>query len=155
MKNLNISPNIIRTHIKINPANLRYCPDIKQKFLITENKFALTNSKGEELSTIFYLRTNNCVSILDMSSANKNCGYGSKLINKFTEYFKESKIFLSACWERIISSMPPHKFYMQNGFKPVNQKAADKLNEWIAKGANTKDFPMEYELCEMVKLPKP
>lgn len=138
---------------KINPETLRYVPKESNKFLVKDSQFSLLSQNGEELSSIFYMKDKECIDILDIVSNKSGCGYGTTLLQKFLSTFKDSKIRLAACWEKFISPLPPHKFYMQNGFVPTDQKAAQALKEWISKGGNPKDFPNKYELCEMVRIP--
>ena len=139
--------------VKINPLALRYVPKETSRFLVTDSKFSLLSPTGEELSSIFYMKGEDCIDILDIASAKSGCGYGTTLLQKFLNTFKDSKMRLAACWEKFVSPLPPHKFYMQNGFVPTDIKAEQALKEWIANGGNPKDFPNKYELCEMVRIP--
>ena len=130
-----------------------FVPKETNRFSITDNEFCLLSPAGDRLSSIIYFKNNDYMDIFDMSSTKSGCGYGTILMQKFIDSFKNCKIKLAACWERLISAKPPHKFYMQNGFVPADKKAEQALKEWVAKGANPEDFPIEYELCEMVRLP--
>lgn len=132
---------------------LPYVPPEMNLFSITGSEFRLLSSDGENLSSLFYLKSDNCIDILDISSSKKGLGYGTKLLQMFNNLFNDKKINLAACWERGVSPTPPHKFYIQNGFVPVDKKADEALKIWIERGGKSKDFPMEYELCEMTRLP--
>ena len=138
---------------KIATKKLPYVPPKIKIFSITDNEFRLVSSAGENLSSLFYIKDECCINILDIASPQKGFGYGTKLLKMFINIFNDKKINLSACWEKGISTIPPHKFYIQNGFVPVDKKAEEVLKKWIEKGGAPKDFPIEYELCEMVKLP--
>ena len=141
-------------NIPLGAGKKRFCISQKtSEFLITDQEIKLLSQNGEELSSLLFYKENDCVNILDMVSSKSGCGYGTVLIQKFMDLYKDSKIKAAACWERFVSSKPPHKFYMQNGFTPIDKKAEQVLREWIVKGSNPKNFPVEYELCEMMKIP--
>ena len=125
-----------------------------QRFVITDKEFRLISPDGDILSSLFYMKEKDAISIMDMSSNKVGCGYGTALLQKFTEMFKNTKIKVCACWERFVSPKPPHKFYMRNGFVPTNKEAETVLKAWVAKGGNPQDFPLQYELCEMLRMPQ-
>ena len=144
----------------INLKDLKYLPALKEKlpeqtnkFLVTDSEFSLLSSSGENLSSIFYMKEKGSINILDIASVKSGCGYGTALLQKFIDIFNNHKIELAACWEKFVSPLPPHKFYMQNGFVPTDKNAKLALKEWISKGGNPKDFPNKYELCKMVRNP--
>ena len=125
-----------------------------QRFSVSDKEFSLLSSEGDVLSSLFFMREKDCVSILDMESNVMGQGYGTKLLQKFIDTFKDIKIKVCAAWERGVHPMPPHKFYMRNGFVPTSNDAQAALSGWITRGANPKDFPLRYELCEMQRLPQ-
>lgn len=106
-------------------------------------------------SAILQENGKNSLTIFDLNSTIRGKGYGTRLLNCIKQKYPNHNINVCASWERDIygTNLPPHKFYMQNGFVPTDKSALEKLTKWINNGSKISEFPMELELCEMVYKP--
>lgn len=122
-----------------------------ENYSISKNSLSLLSPSEGELSTMFYFRDAEGMNIVDIESSKKGCGYGTKLLNKFLQIFNDCKISVTATYDRNAFPVPPHKFYMKNGFIPIDKNAEIAIKDWISRGGNIKDFPHKYDSCLMVR----
>lgn len=141
----NISYLIKPTKIKTKGV-LKYCPP---KFIQTPSSVDYVDGFGKPLASAILYQEKDKLVILDLFSNVKNKGYGTKVLNKIKELYANADIELSACWERLISPKPPHKFYIKNGFVPEDKNILNKLKAWINNGAKSSEFPQECDNCVM------
>ena len=114
----------------------------------------LLDELGNRLSTAFLIRdSDTSIQILDIASEIKGKGYGTKLLNEIKKKYSDKELQVAACWEKLISEKPPHKFYLDNGFVAKDKTMQEKLEAWVAKGAKSTDFPMECDCIEMIYKP--
>lgn len=127
--------------VSVNKINcIKY--DTQRGIVSIEDKLSNILSKAN------IIETPDRVCICQLKSYVKNKGYGAQIIDFLKEKFAKP-LTLNASW---IDEKPPHKFYIQQGFKAEDKTKFDKLKTWIADGAKSEDFPFPRcnSCCQMI-----